>query len=171
MSNDGLSEKSKIGGILNVFRSIQTRLLALFRKGPEPIFLKNELLGEFSGNILESIAKLFPPDAASKIEKAPPLRATWKVFERITSEGTREFIYFVSPGTSIQVLEVVSSIYQEKHRIKGYPGFFDGTKDHLPSFLFNMYYHFYNGKREIVVGEESFMSWLPENVQVNASSA
>src|SRR3990172_5145599 len=102
MSNDGLSEKSKTGGILNVFRRIQTRLLGFLRKDTKPIFLKVELLGEFSGNILESIAKLFPPDAASKIEKSPPILATWKVIERITWEGEREFLYSVSPGTSIQ---------------------------------------------------------------------
>jgi hypothetical protein len=170
MSNDGLSEKSKTGGILNVFRRIQTRLPGFFRKGTKPIFLKDELLGEFSGNILESIAKLYPLDAASKIEKAPPILATWKVIERITLEGERTFLYYVSPGTSIQVLGVISSIYEEKHQIIGSPGIFDGRKDNLPSFLLNAYDYIYKGKHEIKIIEEFFMIWLPEEVQVNASS-
>ena len=156
---------------MNVFRQIQARMRGFLRKGTKPVFLKDDFVGEFSGNILESIAKLYPPDAASKIEKASPILATWKVFERITREGARDFRYFVSPGTSIQVLGVISSIYEEKHQIKGCPGIFDGRKDNLPSFWLNAYDHLYKGKYEIVIIEESFMIWLPEKVQVNVNSA
>ena len=171
MSNDGFSEKSKIGGVVNVFRHIQTRVRGFLRQGTKPVFLKDDFVDEFSGNILESIAKLYPPDAASKFEKAPPILATWKVFERITLEGARLFGYFVSPGTSIQVLGVISSIYEEKHQLKGCPGIFDGTKDNLPIFWLNAYDSVYKGKNEIVIMEESFVIWLPKKDQGNVNSA
>jgi hypothetical protein len=171
VQNNSLSKKSKSGGVLNIFRHIQTQVLSFLRRGNKPIFLKDDLVGDFSGNILESIAKLFPPAVASKIEMAPPIPATWKVFERITWEGARGFRYFVSPGTSIQVLEVVSSIYQEKHRLKSYPGMFNGTEDHLPSFCLNVDYNLYNEKQEIAISEEYFVIWLPDKIQLNVSSA
>jgi hypothetical protein len=134
------------------------------------VFFKDDLVGEFSGNILEDIANLYPQEAAREIESARPVLAAWKVFERITWQGRRCFRYFVSPGTSIQVFETISSIYRESHRVKGYPGFFDGSTNHLPSFCLNVDFELYNQRREIKVNEEYFVIWLPGKAEVNDDS-
>ncbi len=157
--------KTKKDKRIKPFRYFRTRILRVFRRGNQPIFYKDELIGEYSGNILESISEYFPPTAANKIETAPPIISTWKIFERITWEGARGFRYYVSPGTSIKVLEVVSSVYQEKHRMKGYPGIFDGSEDNLPGFSLNVDYDDHNN--EITINNEYFVIWLPGKVQLN----
>jgi len=91
------------------FSSSLTQLLRTFQKSAKPLFYRDDFLGEFSGNILESVAKYFPLSASAKIEASPPVLATWRVFERITWEGAKGYRYYVSKGTSIQVLEIISS--------------------------------------------------------------
>ena len=154
--------------LLRPFRHFRTWVLRILRSGKNPIFFKDILIGKFSGNILESISKYYPPDAAAIIEAATPAIASWKVYERITWAGARGFRYFVSPGTSIKVLEVVSSIYPEKHRMKGYPGMFDGSEDDLPGFCLDVDYDDENN--EIVINNEYFVIWLPAKVQLNVSN-
>ena len=171
MIDESHEKKSFSAKVLKAFRHFHTQLLRIFRKGAKPLFYKDDFLGEFSGNILESVAKYFPLSASTKIEASPPVLATWRVFERITWEGAKGYRYYVSKGTSIQVLEIVSSIYQEQHRIKNYPGMFDGTQDGLPMFCLNVDYGLYNESRELRTIDEYFVIWLADKVQIYDDSA
>ena len=130
------------------------------------LFYKDDLVGAFSGNILESIARLFPQPLSHQIEAYPAIPAQWSVYERITWEGAKGYRYYVSAGTSINVLGVMSSIYQERHRSDGYPGIFDGTCDGLPKFCLNIDYERYNRRKEIHIDEEYFVVWLPEKADI-----
>jgi hypothetical protein len=67
------------------------------------LLYKDELIGEFSGNILEAIAELFPRLTADQIRSYPPLSAQWQVYERITWEGTKGYRFYVSKGISKRV--------------------------------------------------------------------
>lgn len=150
---------------MRVFREFYIQVIGRIQGSKRPIFLKDDLIEESAGNILENIARFFPSAAASKLETADPVFATWKVFERITREGARGFRYYVNAGTSLQVIKVVSSIYQEKHRDKTYPAIFDGRDDGLPAFVCNgLDYVLFDQTKEIVIIEEYFVIWLPDKV-------
>lgn len=143
------------------------RLHSLSWTGAKPIFYKDDLTGKFSGNVLEKIALLFPHPYSERVVAHAPVYAEWKVYERITWEGAHGYRYYPRKGTTIKILDVMKSIYDERHQLKDYPGIFDGSKDNLPSFVLNVDYELLNREQEMVVNEEYFVIWLPEKVEIS----
>jgi hypothetical protein len=130
------------------------------------MFYRDEFLGEFSGNILEDIAKSFPEPVSERILSCEPIPSEWKLYERITWEGIKGYRYYSRKGTSIKILGVMNSIYTQNHQLKGYPGIFDGSKDDLPSFIVNVNYELFFTKQEIQIDDEHFVIWLTEKVDI-----
>lgn len=117
------------------------------------IFHKDDCLGEFEGDILETVAPLFPPNMAERIRQHPPVRCRWRVFERITWEGHRGHRFYADPQACDALNRICDTIYAEKHKPPGYPGFYcENTEaEGLPS---------------VYIQRAYFVIWQPGKVTV-----
>lgn len=115
-------------------------------KQRKPIFYKDECLGESSGNILTTIATLFPLAQASRIKNNPPVLSKWKSYERITWEGKHGFRFYTSEGTCAKLLPIIAAVYDDRHIREGYLGIFETDCDRLPTVCFKIDQSFYNSE-------------------------